>query len=441
MVYKKGSPSSLPGLWKYPSFRNESLISGQLWLQGKREDDGAEGLWRVHDDLYDLSGWLDQHPGGAMWLQLTKGTDITEAFESHHVSELPEKMLGGFRVRSARTRRNSPYSFREDGFYRTLKRRVRRELAGMRPSWPHPSKLLIDLQLAATLGAAALAAARDSYLLGALAGLFLAFLVVMAHNFVHLRDNFRMYYFDLCLMSSRDWRITHALSHHLYPNTLLDLEVTLMEPLLEWLPYETKSTTQRYISWLYSPLLYSYLFHGQLVLRLTLFFHGYLDVLRKSDAIALILPAVMYFLGGAGFLQTLLMWSWIILTASFFFGVIGINGAHHHPDVFMDGDAPREDTDWGLAQLDTLKDRTDVSRNLFLALTQFGHHYLHHLFPTLDHCVLGELYPAVERTLAEFGEKYDTTTVWDMLRGQFVQLARTSPNVRPAGYKSSAKAA
>ena len=26
-------------------------------------DDDCEGLWRIHDDLYDLSGWLNNHPG------------------------------------------------------------------------------------------------------------------------------------------------------------------------------------------------------------------------------------------------------------------------------------------------------------------------------------------------------------------------------------------
>ncbi|KAJ8889910.1 hypothetical protein PR048_009415 [Dryococelus australis] len=63
--------SSLPGL-KYPSHRDDPVKSSTLWLQGKREDDGAEGLWRVHDGLYDLSSWLHHHPGGADWLELTK---------------------------------------------------------------------------------------------------------------------------------------------------------------------------------------------------------------------------------------------------------------------------------------------------------------------------------------------------------------------------------
>ena len=33
------------------------------WLKAKRIDDDCEGLWRIHDDLYDLSGWEQHHPG------------------------------------------------------------------------------------------------------------------------------------------------------------------------------------------------------------------------------------------------------------------------------------------------------------------------------------------------------------------------------------------
>ena len=33
------------------------------------------------------------------------------------------------------------------------------------------------------------------------------------------------FYFDLSLTSSRDWRISHGLSHHVYTNMYLDIEV------------------------------------------------------------------------------------------------------------------------------------------------------------------------------------------------------------------------
>jgi len=69
-----------------------------------------------------------------------------------------------------------------------------------------------------------------------------------------------MYYFNLSLLNYRDWRIQHALSHHLYPNSLYDLEVKLFEPFLCWTPNASKNVIQRYVSWLYSPLIYAVIF-------------------------------------------------------------------------------------------------------------------------------------------------------------------------------------
>jgi cytochrome b involved in lipid metabolism len=94
-------------------------------------DDRAEGLWRIHDDLYDLTDFVKKHPGGESWIRLTKGTDITEAFEAHHLTKTPETMLPKFRVRSAAQPRLYKFTFAEDGFYRTLKRKVSEQLKAM----------------------------------------------------------------------------------------------------------------------------------------------------------------------------------------------------------------------------------------------------------------------------------------------------------------------
>lgn len=37
----------------------------------------------------------------------------------------------------------------------------------------------------------------------------------------------------------------------------------------------------------------------------------------------------------------LVMFLWIETVASVHFGVVGVNAAHHHPEIFHDGDAPR----------------------------------------------------------------------------------------------------
>lgn len=124
-------------------------------------------------------------------------------------------------------------------------------------------------------------------------------------------------------------------------------------------------------------------------------------------------------------------WAIMISISSFNFVSIGVNAAHHHPDIFHEGDAVRVDRDWGLHQLDAVADNTGVSGNSFLVLTHFGEHSLHHLFPTLDHTILPQLLPIVVDVCKEFNVKLRYMSRWELVKGQFKQLARTETKDTP----------
>lgn len=57
---------------KYPAFRDSFVNGSWKWIEGKRKDDNANGLWRVHDKLYNLEDFVEKHPGGKYWLEVTK---------------------------------------------------------------------------------------------------------------------------------------------------------------------------------------------------------------------------------------------------------------------------------------------------------------------------------------------------------------------------------
>lgn len=82
-----------------------------------------------------------------------------------------------------------------------------------------------------------------------------------------------MYYFDLSMMSSKDWRITHAMSHHMYPNTLWDYEIYAFEPLTHWLPDPKKSLPMAFVSQVMSPIIWSLVFYEQAIKRFFLFYY------------------------------------------------------------------------------------------------------------------------------------------------------------------------
>nr|XP_018906533.1 PREDICTED: cytochrome b5-related protein-like [Bemisia tabaci] len=416
---------SWPELKDPEYLRTNSFVTVESWIEGKQVDDGAEKLWRIHDKLYDFTEWIQKHPGGETFLRVSKGTDITELFEAHHVSVAAENLLPRFYVREAQTPRNSPYTFKDDGFFRVLKKRIREELPSVPKTVRLKSILIADSVVVTALTLLVIGSIMKSYLVGLAAGVPLTLGVITAHNFFHQKPNWRRFYFDLTFLSHREWIVSHVMSHHIYPNTKMDLEIVMFSPFLQWLPTPEKSWISRHLSLIYAPVVYGSLFFAQGIVRF----------LRKGfqshDLANLVVPGVILVASSWDIMFTLKLWVGVIWVASSIFSFIGTTAAHHAPDLFHEGDVPREDRDWGLQQLDAVVDRKEISGSLPLTLFTFGDHTLHHLFPALDHAVLEHLHPTFEKVCAQFNVHHEATPYWTLIKGQFQQLARTTPRIFP----------
>ncbi|KAK5641845.1 hypothetical protein RI129_010392 [Pyrocoelia pectoralis] len=405
-----------------------------VWFQNKKKADNAEGLWRIHDGLYDVTNFIQLHPGGKFWLEETKGMDVTEFFESHHVrSDKPEKMLKRFYVREAKGPRLSKYTFADNGFYRTLKRRVREVLKTIPEDRDDFSKFWCDVMVLTTFIFACSANYYSMYTLAFLAGFFSSLSLTATHNFIHQKDNWRMYYADVMLFPSRDARIFHAISHHMYTNTVADIQFIAGKPFIDHLP-GPKSFIKKYLSWIYTPLLlWPILFYLTQLLSTLEYF-----VTKKRRGLEACLtftvPFAMYIFGRQPLGTTLWMWQIIIVVYSFFFSIVALALNHAHPDIFVDGDLTRSEAewDWGINQLDTSQDRTSANSYKLVVLLSFGDHGLHHLFPSLDHSILHDLYPVLEETLKEFNlNSIRMNTYSDLLMGYFKRMKMELPNLDP----------
>ena len=422
----------LDGFRSYPSLRDHPLKTADQWLKGRRIDDKLDGLWRVHDKLYDLTSFIDRHPGGKEWLELTKGTDITEAFESSHLNPSVQSLLDKFYVKPAQSERISPYTFEPNGFYATLKRRVYEELSTMSAEQKKSARqrvTLVQNRLLFTFGLLLIATAlTDSYSIAVLAGIVLFLNINCAHNFFHQKNNWRMYGWDLGLLSSHEWRVTHGISHHGYTNTVMDIELAAFEPIIDF-RVVPKNPLQRYLPLCVALIFGSLPFFVEVVKRAILIFSGQ-QKLRPENLLCLAQLAVLYSLSDKPFG----LWLAIQASSSYFFVVIGIMVGHHHPDIFHNGDGQFQlGNDWGLAQLDAVRDRNDIEGNLLAELTTFGNHILHHLFPTLDHGLLDLLRPVLEKTCRDFNvpdELYKLPSYlnqFNMTVGMVRQVARIQP--------------
>lgn len=88
------------------------------------------------------------------------------------------------------------------------------------------------------------------------------------------------------------------------------MQISLPEPLLQWLPREDKGPAARFVPWLLSPLLYAAIFPMDCVIRMSR--DGGPKV---HDLIPLLLPAAMLVLTGPGHVvNTLLLWLVVIVS-------------------------------------------------------------------------------------------------------------------------------
>ncbi|XP_052895555.1 cytochrome b5-related protein-like [Anopheles moucheti] len=411
--------------YRYPTFRDEPFKSVHNWLEGRRYDDGAEGLWRINDGLYDLEDFARTHPGGAEWIRLTKGTDITEAFETHHISRRAEQMLPKFYVRQAAQPRNVRLTFHEHGFYRTLKRRIRKQLDYVDPTPKEHSRRILDALIGAVLVTAYLAVRHESFTIGLVCAVCVNATIIAAHNFLHQRDNWRMYVFNIAFLSYREWRVSHVMSHHLYPNSVLDMEISSFEPFLCYLPWaDLKNSFQRYGSWFYGPFIYGSIFLSEYLKRLMESFSQGKNRFHLDDIVPFVIPAFLCAINPDRIQVILQMWLFVVLMASFFFGLIGLSAGHHHPKALHSGDLFPNDIDFGLYQMATIVERRGVEGSLLKVITTFGDHYLHHLFPTLDHAILPQLNGVFLATCHEFDVGKRCSSWFSQYLAQNLQLAR-----------------
>jgi len=285
--------------------------------------------------------------------------------------------------------------------------------------------MISDLVLGLVFTSAVLAAKDDNIYLALLSGMFLLWMLVIAHNYFHQKDNWRMYCFNLTLLNYREWRISHAMSHHLYTNTYYDLEISMFEPFLQWIP-RPKTTLQKIMSPIISPIVWTLLIAFGTLSR-TIGYFTKKEEFRLDHLLPLALPLTMFYFGRMEILVVLKLWAVMIGVCSFLLGVFGLNAGHHHPDVTHEGDQLDKTKDFGIFQLNCVIDRRDLKQSQFYTLIAFGHHTLHHFFPTLDHGVLPQLHEIFLETCKEFEIELREYSWWPLIVGQFEQLVRETP--------------
>lgn len=148
-----------------------------------------------------------------------------------------------------------------------------------------------------------------------------------------------------------------------------------------------------------------------------------------EELIPLLLPVSMFLLGNVqftlyGLFEVIAVWFLILFAASFLYVINATNAGHHGPEIVHEGDEIKS-LDFGIYQISANVNRIEADHNLFATLTYFGDHTIHHMFPSLDHSLLPQLYEVFIETCIEFREDLRKCSMLDAMIAQFQQLGRT----------------
>ena len=356
---------------------------------------------------------------GAQWLSLTRGTDITELVETHHLdSERIQRLLPLYAVAQEEGApplkpRRSPFTFEHDGFYCSLRRKIwaahggkaresgESRVAALGPS--AASKAFADvfavLSVVLTVAAGRAKSSRMAALGAVVAGVFNGTFIGIGHNFLHQKDSFRRHYQDISGFSSAEFRMHHALSHHPYTNTVMDAEINSTQPAVDFFPGEA-SLARRLRGRVLLSVACCFGIPMKQLTRFGQILSGKWDG-ETADVLAQLIPvgqlALLSSLQGSAKGGAALWALMLTSTSNLFLWGNFLTGPHFNDECWHQGDT-LDSRDWGLLQIQTNTERSELSQadntraNLFNIPT-FGLHHLHHLFPTIDAHELSKLVP------------------------------------------------
>ena len=355
------------------------------------------GRWIVRGVSYDLSEFLDKHPGGRRYLQNTVDTDITELFESMHVGTTAAGVLPRYRDDSIPVLRSR--SENNTAFF-ALKRAIKAnfDLDDLKnPSLAYTALSYATLGVyAAALRTALLApSAAPAWAAHAVLGVAISWLGGFAHNGLHLYPRRVGETLGMYLSLSNNpfrWMYVHLTSHHMQTNTAIDHDKRAVADFQRW--------------WRDNPLMW---WVGTLVgvflagTRVTWLCADHSTATAPSMTLAeQLVPGVVsiavLLLGlrcqGARWLPRMLLTIGVASLYAFVFFQV----SHVQPET-LDGDGIRAAVDdWGEFQLRTTKG-WGATRGvlgcapfLFLNLQP-----AHHLFPALHHSKLHLVTPLIRQ--------------------------------------------
>lgn len=423
-------------------------------------------LWKIHGQLYDFADFMGHHPGGEDWIVMGRGRDCTELFESVHClsNRNIASLLDKYRCEVQPENREEIFSWEEDGFYRTLVRRVRRHFAVV----PHEddSKIIVGnykftwmAYLKVSVLASLLlfcifqASTTGSFMYAFFTGLLIQSLGLSithdgSHGAISKRpfiNRLGLYFGCFALWDDWIWMQHHVYGHHSYTGiNRKDPDMNNARAFLRKHPEGRWKSFLRFQHLYVWPvlMLFPNQHFGQFIQYTIALFRGRvfgmpLDLESRSTR-RLAVFGTLAALSVTVFL--LLPWYWfglgVALGVEFFvfcgagvtyFLVVAPNHDSEENVLFNHPD-PGKKVDWGEQQVRMSGDHSTSDSLLDKAITQLwgGMNYQieHHLFPSVAHVHYPAIRKIVQKTCGEFNIPYHSQPTWLAAMKSYFRLVR-----------------
>ena len=373
--------------------------------------------WQIDGKFYDLTNFLDKHPGGKQILLLCKNRfeDHTYAIEAHHTNfKLIRKMLAKYEIKD-----ETPNLFKTDNmgikhyypkfcddnsFYSVLRTKVNSYLNNN--GGPGPSLLCLNVFFVIFLFFCLfyfMTAYLGKWYFALILGFFSSLLGGYGHNWVHQPNKKLFAYLSLNLsgFSCEVWFREHLLQHHMYTNTPQDNHFYGTEPFIVTDPTKKRSFLQNL-----SPLILCLvLIPGTLVNYITTWL---MIIFKKEDfyfSNLIFLVEMMTIIYSNGLKEGLILI--IIWTGSQSIWYFNIALWNHNTEHTLNLKNRNESKDFGEFQLNTSSDiGTDLTFLQSWKYLWLNFHTVHHLFPHIDFSHHPNIQKIIIETAREFNIKY-----------------------------------
>ena len=427
----------------YPPTPSATPLPSYTWEQVASHC-SADSCWVYSgSSVYDITEWLDRHPGGRDALLLCAGRDVTDLLPSYHpFTDSPQLVLAKYRIGHLQTSEFPQYR-PDSGFYRDVRTEVARYFkdSGLNSKAPLPGLLrLAGMAVVAALAFAALIAWGGTLPLPLRVVAAVVFGVCQAlpllhcmHDASHLaigRSPGWWYWVGRLTMdwfagaSIASWHHQHILGHHVYTNVMgvdPDLPATREGDIRRVCE---KQTWAAVYAWQH---VYLCVLYGALALKFRIqdltgtLWAGENGMIRVND------PGLGEKVGQLVTKACWVGWRWVLplvyagvewrqfvalsLLAELVTGwYLTFNFQVSHVSVgvaFPDGEVAGFGEEWGAAQLQTTVDYAHGDAVATFLCGALNYQSVHHLFPCVSQYHYPALAPIVKRVAEKWGVRYN----------------------------------